>query len=556
MNSNWSAHWRAITLALISLAVYLTGRYLLPPVAFFSVTVLCVLFGGGLAVTLRWPRKFDPLFRWTWTVHGWSITGLMLFIAIVSLLHWWRILTLKTIGYGLLFSFASAYLLTVLSGSRIRRAMKSRYRLPLWLTVVGLLTVGTVTMAVVVSATELGSMIYLLSLAVVAIYVCVIVPLAVLQQTQRGGASTASELYPTVAVIVPAYNEEGSLEATIESILAAEYPDEKREVIVIDDGSSDRTYSVAIQYRDAGVQVYRRNNGGKHAALNFGLMCSDSEIVVTVDADSVLEQNALVRTVEVFQADPEVGAVAGDVRVANRDKTITNIQALEYTFSINVLRRAYSFVGAVPIVPGCLGAFRREALEAVGGYDPDTMTEDFDITVDILRAGWTVRQTDATVWTEAPFSFRDLYRQRRRWYSGGFQTLLKHRSVYFDDDAGYLRRLSYPLSFFGFVFQPVLSISIALTIGYEVATHGVGGLLIGATYVLCLMAALSLLAITIADEDLNLWLWNPFLLVLYRQFIDYVYLRSIVSVLHQEEHNWDRVTRLNQVQSDDVQTSD
>lgn len=529
---------------------------MLPAVAFLLVTSLSVVLGGGLAATLRWPTKFDPLFRKTWRLHGSTAVSTVLFAGIMLLLLWRQTTTLETIGYGLLFSFSSIYLLAMIFGGRISRLMRNTYRLPLWLTVVGVFTAGTVVVAAVISGLKLGSLIYLLGIVLVAFYVCVVVPIAVLQRGRRDSASTVSEPYPTVTVIVPAYNEEGYLEATIESILDAGYPSEKREVIVVDDGSKDETYEEAARYRKEGVQVYHRNNGGKHAALNFGLMCSDSEIVVTVDADSVLEWDALLKAVEVLQADPEVGAVAGDVRVTNRDKAITKVQALEYTFSINTLRRAYSFVGAVPIVPGCLGAFRREALEAVGGYDPDTMTEDFDITIDILRAGWTVRQTDATVWTEAPFSFRDLYKQRRRWYSGGFQTVLKHLPVYFDDDAGYLRRFSYPLLSLGFVFQPVLSIGIALVLGYAVATNGVGEFLIGIVYVLCLMVSLSLLAITIADEDLDLWFWSPFLLFFYRQFMDYIYLRSIISVLRQKEHNWDQVTRLKQVEQRDQSTSD
>ncbi|MFW6111328.1 MAG: glycosyltransferase family 2 protein, partial [Thermoproteota archaeon] len=235
---------------------------------------------------------------------------------------------------------------------------------------------------------------------------------------------------PEISVIVPAYNEEEGLRRTLEGILEADYPSEKKEVIVVDDGSTDRTLAVASLYRKRGIKVYHKEHGGKYSAINYGLKFAHGEIIITVDADSIIGRRALKELVKNFQ-DPEVAAACGNIKVLNRENWITRCQALEYILGINILRRALDVFGAVTVVPGGLGAFRKEILEGGGLYDKDTLTEDFDVTVKTLKTGRIVQASSyALAYTQAPKTLKSLYKQRMRWYTGNLQTLIKHRDAF------------------------------------------------------------------------------------------------------------------------------
>lgn len=279
-------------------------------------------------------------------------------------------------------------------------------------------------------ALALVSVLFTLALALVFFYYVFFVPLA-LYDAHRDDGFVLEAPSPDVSVLVPAYNEEGYVAPCIESIQNASYPGTK-EIVVIDDGSTDATRAEARAQAagDPSCKVVSRRNGGKHGALNYGLLYASGEIIVVVDADSRLASDALERTVAAFGADSEIGAVVGNVVVSNTDTLVSKLQALEYVIGIQVFRRAFSRWGAVTIVPGALGAFRRSVLERTSGYDPDTLTEDFDLTVKALKAGYAVRATDATCYTEAPSRWHDLYKQRLRWYRGNFTTLLRHRDVF------------------------------------------------------------------------------------------------------------------------------
>lgn len=194
------------------------------------------------------------------------------------------------------------------------------------------------------------------------------IPLALYHKQQEAkNFGFFSDYYPPITILIPAYNEEKVLRKIIESVLEASYP--HKEIIVIDDDSTDRTYQIASGYKDKGVKVVHRPNGGKAAALNYGLLFARGEIVVTVDAESLTGKNTLIEMVKNFK-DPEVAAVAGNIKVLNRKNFLTNCQALEYITSINLFRRALDVFGSVTVVPGCLGAYRREVLSGGGFYDP------------------------------------------------------------------------------------------------------------------------------------------------------------------------------------------
>jgi poly-beta-1,6 N-acetyl-D-glucosamine synthase len=234
---------------------------------------------------------------------------------------------------------------------------------------------------------------------------------------------------PMVSIIEPAYNEGVVIEGSIRSMLNVQYP--ALEILVVDDGSSDDTYERAKRYEGTHgktvVRVLRKTNGGKGDSLNYGIKESHGEMVLTVDADSRLEPASLLYAVQHFK-DPAVGAVAGNVKVGNRNNMLTKMQALEYIEGLNMVRRSQGYFSAVNIIPGPLGLFRRTVLDEVGCYELDTFAEDCDITIKVLTRGWKIQyEPYAVTWTEAPETIRDFFRQRYRWTRGILQSLRKHR---------------------------------------------------------------------------------------------------------------------------------
>ena len=241
--------------------------------------------------------------------------------------------------------------------------------------------------------------------------------------------ATPPDYQPSVCVIIPAYNEERVIAASVHRVLASDYP--ALTVIVADDGSKDGTSAVVADAfdGDARVTLLTLENGGKAAALNRALLQADGEIVIALDADTQFEPKTIARLARWF-ADPAIGAVAGDARVGNRVNLVTRWQAVEYITAQNLERRALAGFDAMTVVPGAVGAWRRAALDMVGGYPEDTLAEDQDLTIAIQRAGWRVTYDPlATAWTEAPESFRALAKQRYRWAFGTLQCLWKHGGI-------------------------------------------------------------------------------------------------------------------------------
>jgi len=379
---------------------------------------------------------------------------------------------------------------------------------------------------------------FLVAMTLFSLYVWVMLPLAVIDRHREAVEFELRDPAPTVSVLVPAYNERESIGRCVESILAADYPDGKLSVFVIDDGSTDGTYERASEFGDR-VTVLRKENGGKYSALNYGLLCSESEIVVSVDADSVLEPDAIARSVAKLQANDDLAAIASNVKVENRDRALTKLQALEYIIGINMFRRAFALFGAVPVVPGCLGAFRRDALDAIDGYDPDTVTEDYDLTIQLLKSGRSVGTTEAVVWTEAPFTWRDFYAQRRRWTQGGLQTLYKHVDVLVSPETGFLHRFVYPLKVVSLLRVVPLYPAIAYVILFRSATH----FLVLMLFFGAIMALIATTAIAFEGEDVRLLAYFPFLVVGYRQFLDLTLLRSVVALVIGRRSDWGEIRR-------------
>jgi cellulose synthase/poly-beta-1,6-N-acetylglucosamine synthase-like glycosyltransferase/spore germination protein YaaH/peptidoglycan/xylan/chitin deacetylase (PgdA/CDA1 family) len=239
---------------------------------------------------------------------------------------------------------------------------------------------------------------------------------------------------PKVAVLIPAYNEEKVIERTIQGALDSDYPNLC--VIVIDDGSKDRTLEIArnafrAEAAAGRVLILTKPNSGKADALNFGLEhIGDAELFVGIDADTIIAPDAISRMVPHF-LNPKVAAVAGNAKVGNRTNLWTRWQALEYITSQNFERRALNTMGAVSVVPGAIGAWRVGPVRAAGGFHVDTVAEDADLTMALLRDGYRVEYEDlALAFTEAPTNANALMRQRFRWSFGILQSVWKHRDVF------------------------------------------------------------------------------------------------------------------------------
>lgn len=284
---------------------------------------------------------------------------------------------------------------------------------------------------------------------------------------------------PTVTVIVPAYNEERVIEASVRRILDSDWAE--LDVIVADDGSKDATSAIvaAAFGNEPRVRLMTLENGGKASALNRALKVARGEIVVALDADTQFEKECITRLVRWF-VDERIGAVAGNAKVGNRVNLVTRWQAVEYVTAQNIERRALTRFDAIMVVPGAVGAWRRAALDAVGGYPEDTLAEDQDLTIAIQRRGWKIAYDEqAVAWTEAPETFRALAKQRFRWSFGTLQCLWKHRRVMAKGHPSGLALVGMPQAWlFQIVFaviSPLIDLALAVSIGgtiVRVMQHG------------------------------------------------------------------------------------
>ena len=302
---------------------------------------------------------------------------------------------------------------------------------------------------------------YVFSLAVILgmARLVVIGLLAIVQRLRRHQTRGAPSSYtPGVSVIIPAYNEEKVVIQTISSLLNQAYGGDL-ELVVVDDGSSDDTAAICEEAYGSHPQVtiFRKENGGKASALNYGIARARHEIVIGLDADTVFDDDTVAELVLPLE-DPRVAAVAGNAKVGNRINLVTRWQALEYVTSQNLDRRAFALLDCITVVPGAVGAWRRSVVIDVGGFKEDTLAEDQDLTLDMRRAGYSVAYADGAVaYTEAPDTLRGLAKQRFRWSFGTLQCTWKHRSAFFRTKYGSLGWIALPNVFLFQLLLPAIS---------------------------------------------------------------------------------------------------
>lgn len=232
-----------------------------------------------------------------------------------------------------------------------------------------------------------------------------------------------------VSIVVPAYNEEKLIVKSIQSLMQQNYP--FIEIIVIDDGSNDQTYPLAkkleFNQKNRSLIVLTKPREGKAIALNYGIERSTGDLVMVVDSDSTLSDDAIKLMANHFN-DEKIGAVAGSVFISNRANLLTKLQALEYIEGLNMVRNGQAFFQLVSIIPGPIGMFRKSALIEIGGYASDTFAEDADLTMNLIGHGYKVEfEAAAIAYTEAPEELLDLIKQRYRWTRGILQSIEKHK---------------------------------------------------------------------------------------------------------------------------------
>jgi len=363
---------------------------------------------------------------------------------------------------------------------------------------------------------------------------------------------------PLVSVLIPCFNEEKVIAASVSRILESEW--RNIEVLVLDDGSKDSTAEEVRRAHgnDPRVTLLSFENGGKARAVNRGLAVAKGEYVVALDADTLFPPKTIGRLVRWF-ADPKIGAVAGNAIVGNRLNIVTRWQALEYVTAQNLERRALAALGAVTVVPGAVGAWRKSVLDDLGGYPADTLAEDQDLTIACQRAGWKVAfDPSAQAFTEAPDTVGGLLKQRFRWSFGTLQCVWKHRAALFNPKTPALGFVALPQIW---LFQILLAVAaplVDLAVVWSLISGLYGalahplewspddtirGLLYWAVFIL---VDLSAGALGMALEKRAPWADLPYLPVQrfgYRQLMYYVVVKSVLTAARGGRVGWGKLER-------------
>lgn len=389
--------------------------------------------------------------------------------------------------------------------------------------------------------------------------------LAVNQSVAEKRRTFDPNFQPSVSVVIAAYNEAKVINRTIDTLLRCDYPD--LEIVVVDDGSQDGTADVVrAEYGDhASVRVLRKPNGGKASALNLGIKECRGEVIVALDADTVFARDTISKLVRHF-SDPAVGAVSGNVKVGNRNNVWTIWQAVEYITSQNFDRRSFDLLNCITVVPGAVGAWRRDAIVLAGMYSSQTLAEDTDLTFKVRKLGYRIHtDNEALAYTEAPENGRNLAKQRFRWAFGTLQCLWKHRDALLRTRYGTFGTIAMPsLWIFQIGFQaiaPIVDLGILWTWfdGKFIAPqndHTGVVMLLGYWALFTTVEMIgALVAFRLDREDVRLIPWLPLQRFAYRQLMYYVILKSIRYALVGKRVGWGKFERKGTVTEPAVTTA-
>lgn len=352
---------------------------------------------------------------------------------------------------------------------------------------------------------------------------------------------------PLVSVLIAAYNEETVIAKTIHSILKSRYPN--LDIVVVDDGSKDGTSRVMEEEFGSysNVRLIKKSNGGKSSALNLGFKDVYGEITVTLDADTTIDKNTITNLIRHF-SDERVGAVSGNVKIGNRKNLLTWWQHIEYVTGFNLEKRAFDELECITVVPGAVGAWRNSALQEVNYFEDDTLAEDTDITLKLLRKGYLIKsEVDAVAYTEAPEDVRSFVKQRYRWTYGILQCFWKHKRAMVDGKNKKLTFIAAPNMLFQYVLiasAPLIDLILLLGLasGSLRVLYFYAGFLLVDTLV-------SVYAFKLENESKKPLVTVFIQRLVYRQFFTYVVWKSFVFAIRGGVMGWNKLKRTGNVNS-------
>jgi cellulose synthase/poly-beta-1,6-N-acetylglucosamine synthase-like glycosyltransferase/spore germination protein YaaH/peptidoglycan/xylan/chitin deacetylase (PgdA/CDA1 family) len=382
------------------------------------------------------------------------------------------------------------------------------------------------------------------------------------EAAEVGIASWPNGQLPAVSIIVPAYNEEVNSVRTIQSLLMQDYPN--LQIVFVDDGSKDSTFATVSDAfkNNPNVHVYTKENGGKASALNVGVEKATSEFVVCIDADTQLQTDAVSKLMEKFlpplilkKPFVKVGAVAGNVKVGNEVNMITRWQSIEYITSQNFDRRAFDLLNSITVVPGAIGAFRKDAIIEAGSFTTDTLAEDCDLTMRLHKKGYAVRNcNDALSYTEAPETMTQFMKQRFRWSFGVIQCFWKHRDALFNLEYKNLGMVALPNILIFQIILPFLAPLADLFLLLSLIAAGLGIIPASVDHILLYYFVFTMvdvmgaaLAFAFEKEDYRKLIWLIPQRLIYRQLMYYILIKSFNRAIKGELQGWGALKRTGNV---------
>ena len=383
----------------------------------------------------------------------------------------------------------------------------------------------------------------LLRLALVGLYLSV--------SFFRSSPQITRESRALVSVVIPAWNEEENIEATMRSVLSSRGV--KIEMIVVDDGSTDRTFEtasrIAKEASPARVTVLRKKNGGKASALNAGIAHARGIVIVCLDADTIFTPDTVLYLTQPF-SDPSVGAVSGKVAIAGSLSLLTRMQLLEYFIGQNVQRRAFQMANAINVIPGAVGAWRKRDIELVGGVPTDTLVEDHDLTLAILNLGRRiVYEPRAVAYTEAPETISAFMRQRTRWVQGAMQCVMKYRSALWSRKVPWGMRLAIASALAFDLFLPLYYPIVDLILIGSIVTGTFSYVALPLLVFFILDLAIVYLAVMNEEKKEYTLVVALLMRVLYRHLLFYAYVVSLLRFIEGRSLGWQKCARTGQAQS-------
>ena len=368
--------------------------------------------------------------------------------------------------------------------------------------------------------------------------------------------------YPTVTVAVPCWNEEKTLAATLDSLLLLDYPQDKLSIVVIDDGSTDRTLAIAEVYAHNNpsiVKVIAKENGGKHTAVNLALAQSTSDLFGCLDADSFVAPQTLKVIVGYFVSSKEIMAVTPCIHIRSPHTLIQRMQAIEYLLGV-FLRKAFGQLDAIQVTPGPFSIFRSEVFGIIGQYRKAHNTEDFEITLRMHKAHLKiVNSHKALVYTVGPSTIRGFFHQRLRWARGFLENSLDYKELFFKKEYGNFGMFTLPMAFM-FVFYGLYAALVSLyTMFMALYELGARWLIVGfhphvpdfdlfylntnvMSFIIMVMLTMFLFVLyignTLSDDKQEFYRNFPAFFIIYPFFIPFFLGRAIIDTFMKRKNVW------------------